>query len=363
LAQENVAACGSTLCLWLQAVMGGGPLVAVHPNADSPTEPGLKSVVTDPIDGFCDPEALWDCLVDRMREPLWPREEAVLKELQIVDHGPEDFSIRVILDCQKLKALGWIEQLRWHGILRTVPDSEEVCRFCARVVADRQRQVIISTEFDPSDGTTIWNVTTTKFLRDPFRIEVFAVVVDGTRKHGPQLASFVQSCYLNPILRSKQHHMVRVEPNVDSPSGHGKAAITETVDKYFEAGTLLEDLIRGIQKAEHASNIEYLSESEFELTWTIQTPSAEDKDLITRQMRQVVRLVPDRGEIVVVSSVDTELIDTGFFRIHRDPALRVEHWSETGGMRCGGRAEADILSELVNGLIADAHSGKWLSWA
>jgi len=342
--------------------MGSGPLVAVHPNVDSPTEPGVKSVVTDPIDGLCDPETFWDCLMVRMREPLWPREDTVLKELRVVDHSPEEFTVRVILDGHKLKILGWIEQLRWHGLLRMfeqVPDGEDFCRYCARVVTDRQRRVIVSTEYDPADSTTVRNVTTTRFLSDPFRIEVSSVL-DGGRKHGPQLAAFIQHCYLNPILRSRQREKVKVESDVDSPSGGGKAAITQTIDAYFRADTILEDLVQGIQRADAASNIEHLSDTEFQLTWTVQMPSAEDNELVPRQMRQMVKMEPFRGEIVVVSSVDTELISTGFFRILNNPHLRVEHWSETGGMRTGGKAEAETLSELVNGLV-DARS-RWWSW-
>lgn len=338
--------------------------MAVHPNVDSPTEPGMKSVVTDPIDEYCDLETFWDCLMGRIREPLWPREDAVLKELQLIDHSPEEFTVRVILDGKKLKLLGWMEQLRWLGLTRLfeqVPDGEDFCRFWARVVTDRKHHIVVSTEYDPADGKTVRNVTTTKFLRDPFRIEC-STVLQGERKHGPKLATFMQTCYLNPILTARRENKVEVDMDVDSPSGHGKSAMSQALDAYLEADVLFEELVRAIQKADGASNIEYISDTQFELTSVMQTPSLEGQDLVQRQMKQLVRFEHGKEEIVIVSSVDAELLSTCFFRIHRDPDLRVEHWSETGGLRIGGKVEAEYLTVLVNGIIVDMTGGKWFNW-
>mmetsp|Transcript_36329 Transcript_36329/g.82106 ORF Transcript_36329/g.82106 Transcript_36329/m.82106 type:complete len:353 (-) Transcript_36329:60-1118(-) len=313
----------------------GGAFVvpAVHADAESPTEPGLKSVLTDSLDDCCDPASFYDELLAMLREPVGPREAVVLKEVELKEHGSDVFTVKVILDGAKLHRLGFGEE-----------GGPDLVKLWMRVEGDRSKEEVHLVLYNRSDQS-VYRTSTMKLLRDPFRVELWRNTPNGTRLHGRALAQLFKNDYLAPIATLQTKRQVLVHFDVESPSGQGKSAISDPLDRYITYGGLFHGMLGLIRSL---GRVKELSPSAFEVS----SPPRWGRGTFEEgTMVQAVQHDMSRGSFNVTEYFNGQIVHNCLFRILRDP-LRIETWNEaTDGKRDGGRRVGFIMQEFLNSLI------------
>mmetsp|Transcript_5062 Transcript_5062/g.15626 ORF Transcript_5062/g.15626 Transcript_5062/m.15626 type:complete len:379 (+) Transcript_5062:77-1213(+) len=367
--------------------MGNGPYVKVHPDAESPTCLGAKSALSDPIDDFCDYATFFEELIPRLRDPVHPLEQYVLKSLEVVDHGPQEFTVKIILNGELLTRLGVGK-----------PDGSDVVRRWQRVAHSHEDRMIIFEEYG-EDGKP-YATNKLKFLEDPFRVEVWSDWITGERFSGPILAWSTETFYITPIIRNVIHRKVMVRREVDSPGGTGKCCLSDPLDGYLTFDAITEGLpeVMKTMCEKTFGTVEEISPTEFEMRHPVKVPralveaegstgsdtaalkeetlhektsaqarkgatasgQAQDVQLdlsIFRDMKTVctvkhfVRFDPKKGEFNMVTTNNDQLENTTCIVLHESP-LRMELWCVySDSVRHAGRVERNVLQDYVNALI------------
>lgn len=342
----------------------GETLAKAHPNVDSPTQPGLSSVVSDPLDSFCNRETLWTELGLLLRDPLLVAERPVLKEVELTENGPADVTMRVVLDGKKLKHFKLAES------------EEDVVAGHTRIQFFREKWELVVTEFEPKDGTTVRNWTTARLLEDPLRMECWMVKASGKRSTGEVLAGYIERCILQPILLGLKTCSVQVHCNVAHPENGGLCVISESLEEFFfdydalwrEMLSTLKHLHTGVAGFlvklgnEKFSELEFqdVSDKQFILQQFVPTPGPlgfPDAD-----SQSVLRLLnfsfdENTGELRVESSLNGQREEVATYQILREP-FRIAYWKEDKNGRSSGRDTGGelriILRAMIDGTVENA---------
>jgi len=324
--------------------MGSGPSVEVEANVESPTTPGKRSVMTASLEEYCTFHEFFDAIVPILREPLHPLESLVLKRLEVVELGPEEFTVKIIHDGQKLTA---------YGFGSYTNDGADLVRLWQTVRCSREKREIVMEEYDEEGKPRTTCIT--RFLSDPLRLECWCEMADGERKCGDDMAALLKSFYVVPVIKGLMKRKVVVTCSVDSPGGSGKSAISGSLDEYCDYDTCFDAAIQVLQDSVKGGEIIDLSEEVFEMT--LRAPAIGDFDADAK-MVQLVRHRREVGEIVNVASVGGQLLYTSWIKVHKEP-LTVEHWTEVDGKRTCSRQEASVLQLFVDSIISktDGTSG------
>mmetsp|Transcript_39807 Transcript_39807/g.59338 ORF Transcript_39807/g.59338 Transcript_39807/m.59338 type:complete len:289 (+) Transcript_39807:2-868(+) len=277
--------------------------------------------------------------------PVHPMEMYLVKEQQLVDHGDEEFSIKVIFDGAKLKCYGLSQ------------DSKDYCKLNQRVVGNRKEHTIVTQDWK-GDGTHR-HTGCCKLLKDPLRME-YSRIIDGVRKSGETLANIVQTTYVAPVLAMLAKRKVKVHPNYESDlHGGGQSVITDPMDEWLTYDMaldfFLETLKTPLQIDGQKTELNEMKDSWelifFEHEKLRELNHARDSTLPNRDIRYLGQENREAGEIVVVCSLGHELLCTSFNHFHRNP-LRIEAWQVADGKRTGGAAEACMLQGYIDHIIA-----------
>lgn len=329
--------------------MGNLPAVDVLPDQESPSDPGKHSVLSGPLDEYCDFGSFFDELIPLLKEPLYPLESYVLKSLEIKDLGPEAFTLKVIHDGAKLRMYGFGEFLKGDG---------DLLRAWQTVRCSREKRQIEAEHY--SEDGSVRETYYTRFLEDPLRIEFWCELPSGERRCGEPMASTLKSFYIMPVLQCLMKRKVKVRPCVESPGGFGKSAMSDPLDEYLDFDTCFDAVIEVLKDSvgnKGDSQISDLSDQEFEML--VSTPNLGDTDAAPAVMTQHVRHDRAQGQLVNVASVGGQLLYTSWIVVHHHP-LSVEHWTEVDGKRICGRQEAAVLQGFVDGIVAKTDgSGGW----
>mmetsp|Transcript_23991 Transcript_23991/g.65414 ORF Transcript_23991/g.65414 Transcript_23991/m.65414 type:complete len:331 (-) Transcript_23991:59-1051(-) len=327
--------------------MGNVPAVDVLPDTDSPSDAGKRSVVSGPLDEYCDYASFFEELIPLLKEPLYPLESYVLKSIEIKDIGPEVFTVKVYHDGDKLRTYGFGEWVKGDGDLLRLWNTVR----CSR----ENRQIAV--EHHSEDGQ-LQQTFFTRFLKDPLRVEFWCERPNGERIADEGMANTLKSFFIIPVLQSLMKRKVQVNPCIESPGGGGKSAISDPLTEYLAFNTCFDFVIEVLKDSVDKGRGEITDVSDQEFEMVVSAPNLGDADAPVTKMLQHVRHNRDRGEVVNVASIGGQLLYTSWIVVHREPVI-VEHWTEVDGKRICGRQEARVLQNFVDSIVAktDGSSG------
>jgi len=341
-------------------------------DAESPTEPGKLSVLSEPLTQFCaDFDAFYDGVIRSMKDPvLNPMEHHVIKSIEVSTIGPEEWVVKIIHDGAKLKKFGLQET------------EEDRVGSWAHIWSSRKQREIVQEYYSP-DGAKVTATTHVKFLQDPFRVEAWLDEASGVRRSGPVLRGCIRDTFLNPIVRELATRKVKVEHSVESPSTEGVCAISEPLEPHLpETGaghSEVFDAMIELMKSTGSSMMAQLgeaagglcrevldlSEHEFQLSLSAKIPVATHKGSQTYQTVGIrSNFVHDRekGDISgVASTMQGELLWEYRFKLHKEP-MRLEYYAFISSRRTGGRVEAatvQVMADAIVDLLGVGKDGDW----
>jgi len=329
--------------------MGNVPQVEVHANAESPTEPGKISVVSGPLDGYCNFDSFFDELIPILKEPLYPLESYVLKRHEVKDIDADTFTVKIIHDGAKLTMYGF-------GSL--TKDGADYLRAWQTVRCSKEKREISVEDYN-EEGKLV-STSYTRFPQEPFRVEFWVDMADGTRLCDGNMATLLKNFYVVPVVKSLMTRKVTVSTGVASPGGGWTSAMSGPLDEFVDYDTCFESVIEVLKESvenKAGGQVQELSDREFEMLVT--APSIGDHSNGDTKMTQLIRHDRKTGEIINVASVGGEFLYTSWIVLHRSP-LRVEHWTEVDSKRVCGRQERSVLQTFVDSIVAKSEgAGGW----
>jgi len=345
--------------------MGNSHLCELRQDQDSIAEPGQRCITSGPLEDLDPPISLSEVLDEAdifYRNPLLaaPELEDRLKSLELHDHGPDDFTVKVTLDGEKLDALG---EGRGDGMHKVI--------VWTRCIVDRRRMVIQSLNYVQSFGDGVWldeasdeNVVfriVEYGLGPPDRVELLIDIM-GLRKTDEQMCAGIHAIF-DKIARARQ-----LARDAKVQVRHGARSIKEvgTVSNVSapidEEDLTFEDLFKsmlGILQAGVAN-----SKREFWIDANGEAPAADSLEAfiaqeppkVRRGIRRDVAFEQQRGEIKMLEiaiAEDGKVAWPSWSRvrtciIHKDP-LVVESWTEdSSGGHTSSAWAARKLQEWIN---------------
>lgn len=323
--------------------MGAKPSVKLSTNVDSVAQPGQKVVVSEPLEVH--PNALLDELLDQLRYPVESYKEYVLKACEVTEHGPDDFTVKTILDGKKL------DRYR-HGR----GDGIDRIDVWSRITADRKTRRIMNRPVVPPPGCWVDEVEASKnsdsfacyqLVDSPLRLEFHCVTDKGERWSDEQAVAVVQGT-LAAALANMEKRKVKILAEQDSLQGGGlKSVISEPMDAHTDFDAFWDKFL-SIMKAPPGSPVKpqivTVSESEFH---TVVTDPASKQTLTTKIQHNRAS-----GEVSTVTFSGDERLNSSNVVLHRKP-LQIESWGEDAeGVRWAGRGTAKALQEYVDVVLA-----------
>mmetsp|Transcript_47979 Transcript_47979/g.126687 ORF Transcript_47979/g.126687 Transcript_47979/m.126687 type:complete len:334 (+) Transcript_47979:109-1110(+) len=330
--------------------MGSGSSVNLTPDADSVIEPGTKVVMSEPLE--VDFGLLFDEYMDQLRYPVEPIKEYVLKECSVEEHGPDDFTVKVVLDGKKLDSYGY-----GRG------DGVDNIDLWTRVTGDRAKREIWSRPIVAPPGCYVDEVDTfkcpstgakTSFTSEtPLRVEFWIEMAGGARLD-QDIAKGILLPPLGGAMQGLGKQLVKVKPDMDATRGGGlKSVISDPFDElstFDEFWDKYLDAARNPPSAQVKPEIIEVSDEEFH---TVAVIPGGDKKLTTK-----FRHCKESGEIQAATFLDAELTGGKTTTIvHKEP-LFVEAWGESKtGDRQAGRGAAKMLQASLEAALAPKKTG------
>uniref|UniRef100_A0A7S1RIU8 Uncharacterized protein n=1 Tax=Alexandrium catenella TaxID=2925 RepID=A0A7S1RIU8_ALECA len=329
--------------------MGAWATVPCRHDEDSPSAPGFKSVLSDSLEEFCTADEFYDGLWSHIRNPFMHFENIFIKERSLVEHGEEEFTVRIIYDGAKLKNFG------------VTKEEKDICKLHHRIVGNKKELTVVSQNMN-IDGE-LENAGYCKLLKDPLRVEYW-LIEDGERKATKLCARILEFAYIRPVLQALAKRKVKCNANHESSlQGGGLSAISEPMDEhltYEAAFDLLQDVLKNPERPSIPGFPSVKSElKETENGWELtelepdqfrELALTKDSTLPRKDMHYVGQVNKEDGEIILVVSMGQQLLFTVFIHFHRDP-LRIESWQIADGKRQGGVPEATHLQHYVDAII------------
>lgn len=341
--------------------MGNVGAISVHPNQPSVTDPGLLSAWTDPIgeDLVDDVHEFFSELIEVCKDPVNDLlgERWFLKNLEVTPLGdPDEFEIKVILDGAKLK--------------RVIPekqDEEDFVRSRLYIKADRKTLTLTTAELAGEAGLEKkWHLFSRMHPNAEeknFRTEIWLIDKEGVRRSGIFIAGFAEHLWVKPLLMCRFGQKVKVRSNIDVHESGGRSALSEPLDEFFTPDAFFESLVASVKQdvINAKAELNYKNDMEFDAKWDVELPLPEnlqnkETGQTTFHLSAGKNVVTDpKGlQICIQDRFMGELMNSDFWRVHRDPC-RIEFWKILpNGQRVGGGKEACLLRLKLLGMINEA---------
>mmetsp|Transcript_155770 Transcript_155770/g.378357 ORF Transcript_155770/g.378357 Transcript_155770/m.378357 type:complete len:318 (+) Transcript_155770:60-1013(+) len=299
---------------------------------DSIVDPGNPSIVSDPIEA--DFDAYCDQLVALLKYPVQPTYEAVLKTCAVTEGAtPDDFEVKVILDPVKLQAVGYanpkdpsLERIEVHNKLHL----------------DRAGRCLSNETYAPcwaGEEPTLLITAHATFTKDPFRIDYYWTLPDGSRK-----ADELTLALLKPISDKVMAALAdrKVVLKFDEAT---KSVSSGPID---EAVTTYEALFDGMVyclKNSPQATVEEMTETQFKICSEGEQPY------------KVATIDKAQGGVTIdVFQADgSKKLFTIAFTFFKAP-LSLEAWVDLDGQKQTGKGAARAMQVLVDGAVARASS-------
>jgi len=314
----------------------------IHADVDSPSMPGLKSCVSDPLEPWCTFAEFYSEFFQLMMEPINPTEFPAVQKVEVTREGPEECTVKVFMDAELLRAMevDFPQRNAKRGV---------VLKMWFRMTWNHaKREVLLHTKehnAGEKHGVTL-TVLLVKFLKDPFRVELVCTL-NTQGADNKVVAEFSEYAWLRPIVRVLRKRKVKLSRDVISPvTGGDCVVISDPLPEHISYDALFDRYVAMCKY--NSDEVEELSPCEFGLIFT--SPLAYGSAKVP--LKRVVRHDKAKGEIVVVSSVHVKLLETLFILFHRDP-LRVEAWTEAGGQRKFRRLNAEAVQYLCDTIVKE----------
>lgn len=332
--------------------MGSGPSVELTPNADSELEPGEKCVLSASLEEY-EYDVLVSEVMECMKYPIGPYKEPVLKAVEVEEHGADDFTVKVILDGNKLDSFGYGKG-----------DGTDRVDLWVRVTANREKRTLEShiivgepgawiNEVDPAQKVVA--ISKTLFNTDPLRLEFHILATEtGTRYAGDRAKAAIAGC-LNTALGNLASRKVKIfgdQPSLTNPDL--KSCVSEPIDEHSDYDTFFTYLVEAIKAPPGPGSVETneVSDSEFHVVRTM----PEGNQFTTK-----CNYSQKSGEIKHSTfSEKGNMLSSTVLVLHKEP-LRLEAWNlDAQGQRNAGRGTAKAFQLLID--VTLAKSSSWFGW-
>jgi len=298
-------------------------------------EPGKPSIVSDPIPHAYEP--FLNEIVLMLKYPVLPEWEGVLKEVKIVEgSSPDEFEVKVILDAQKLNAVGFGN--------KEDPALDRVTVY-NKVKVDRAKRCIVTNNYaehwQGEEAAVVFN-THAQFTTDPFQLDYHWILPDGTRKADEMVQGSLQF-FVNGVMQALADRKVVIKMDSDK-----KVFTCDPIDAGVVTYEPLFDAMVGILKAPPGQpTLEEISEEKFKVI-----------PQVDHVPYQVYTCDKEKGTILceTYSHDGTKKIATTNFIFSKSP-LTLENYIESDGERVIGEGGRRRLQTLVDGSIAKATQG------
>jgi len=336
--------------------MGSGPSVEVQVEVDSISEPGTKCCQTASLAEYSY-NTLVDELLDISRYPVDPMKEAVLKSCDVQVHGPDEFTVKVVLDGKKLDSYGYG---KGDGTDRVDNWTRIVCNREKRCIDSYAIVIFPGMWIDEVDPKKQWIHSRTTFLEDPLRIEFYIDVLEGPeagKRLANDMAKGSMMAYLYGALSNMQARKVKCRPDQDSIRDKGqKSVVSEPMDDHTDYDTFFTNWVDGMKNPPTMpgvppAELTEVSETELYLKRTLE----DGTKFVTKITHD-----KDTGEVYSVVFRNSDKISSSVFVLHREP-LRFEAWHEdkSGDRRAGSGAARAMQMQLDASL---AKGSSWFGW-
>lgn len=323
--------------------MGSQYSMAVTYDVDSVANPGTKVCMCEDLDGIADYDTLMEATVAFLRDPVDAVMAPFLKSLDIEEHGPDDFTIKITLSRDKIIELTGADP-------STIPEGDAVNKW-QRCTIDRaagtlRTQCFRLTGSEPKCEQE-YNVVLNKA---PLAFEGYLLTYDEDGNKTARLTD--KACgdgllwTINPVVRLLKEVKVkctagqpsRVDPSLTSVMSEPLDAHTSVgyiVDKYWE------ETVSGIEASEgfkvvtkEPDELKVLDPRGGEMTWIF-----------------------DKGakEILMKTGTGGEPMYTVTSKFHEDP-LQLEVWTTDKGVRGGTTTTAREQSITLSKALVRAQS-------
>jgi len=314
--------------------MGSGPSLALS-QADSPTEPGKPSIISEEIPHPFD--AFWEEGVALLRENLDPQVIPVIKEVTVEEVSPDEFTTKVLLDGAKLNSYGLGNPAD--------PNSDRVYSLMRNTV--KKKECLIKNEiYAPhwvGEAATLQITAYAHFLQDPCRMEYWWIMPDGTRQADDTVQAGLQN-YVNTVMAEL------VEKKVPCKFDKGKkCVISDAIDESIVTYDNLFDGLVDTMKEFPGSTVADETETGFKLM----PPDAE------KQPYSAVSFDKEKGSI----AIDTfqpdgiEKVMSTYYSLSQNPVV-LESYIEAKGARNTPKGHKRIVQMQVEKAIGKS-SGGW----
>jgi hypothetical protein len=340
-----------------ELAMGQANAVEWYADQDSPTDQGCLSAISGSLDDIEPPIAVskfMEGLLEILRRPVSPIEEPVLKSVDMEEHGPDAFTVKVILDGKKLSAYGFGRE----------DDCDRVSTW-KKVTHDRAQMKIITEDYVPGppmpgewlDKAEDIEVLTTchiKMLSSPTRIECWLFRA-GQRVADEDLCKVLTN-FTNAVIGGIQAEATAKVKIAAGPSrkvpGHS-SAVSEAMDDHVYYEGFFDALVKFV-KHNHSlipgGRIEDVNDKEFHAV--LPGPPGKEENETT--------IIIKHSEESGLMSIETRNKDTVFSRqfrqLHKDP-LVYEAWLEDAeGVHSASKTFVRDQLRIVNAVIDKANS-------
>lgn len=314
--------------------MGSGHSLPLS-KTNSLANPGKESVVSDVID--CEYNAFLDEIMTNLKYPVPPHLEAVLKEVKLEEPGPDEFEVQVILDPAKLQTYGFQNKEK--------PDLARV-HYHNKVKLDRTARYIETINYKAywmGEALELQMNTRADFTKDPFQIDYFWTMPDGTRTADDMtlraLQPLVNQC-MSSLADRKVVMTVDTSKKVFSCDPIDESITT--YEPFFDA------LIATMRSPLGGATVEDVMENKFKIVSNIpDMPSSactHDKE---------------KGTVIMeFFSKKGEKVSSSYYSVSKSP-LTVETYTEAGGERLLGKGQLRLAQGTIDATIYKATNTGW----